>query len=160
MRIYTSYFYQIRFFPPNLVPLSTAIWDPKWFHDNKSQSYQFKDKRGVLNGLRAEIFNPEIHGNGQCRGPEMCIYTGDKRMCPFLLGYRIQLNKLNFQNVIERFQLLHDTICAKEHLEDCDFALIVHEAPTNPCSERDPIQQWFADNGQPIEEWYPLFQSL
>ena len=32
------------------------------------------------------------------------------------------------------------------------FALIVHEAPNNPCSERTIIQQWFADHGYPIQE--------
>lgn len=32
MKIYTSYFYQIRFFKPNMIPLSTAKYDPSWFH--------------------------------------------------------------------------------------------------------------------------------
>ena len=43
----TSYFYQIRNFKPNMIPLSTALWDPKWFHKNKGHSFQFKDKNGV-----------------------------------------------------------------------------------------------------------------
>ena len=154
MRIYTSYFYQVRFFPPDLIPLSTAVWDPKWFHDNKSQSYQFKDRRGVLNGLRAEIFYPRVHG---CSG-KPCEFVPTN--CQFLLDYTKQLDKLNFQEVMERFKTLHDKICAAEGLRDCDFALLLHEAPTNPCSERGPIQKWFAANGMPIEEWYPLFQSL
>ena len=58
MKIMTSYFYQIRFMKQNYIPLSTAIWDPKWFHQNKGQDFQFKDKNGVWNGLRAEIFMP------------------------------------------------------------------------------------------------------
>lgn len=28
MKIYTSYFYMIRFMKPNMIPLSTAKWDP------------------------------------------------------------------------------------------------------------------------------------
>lgn len=32
MKILISYFYQIRFFKPNMIPLSTAAFDPKWFH--------------------------------------------------------------------------------------------------------------------------------
>lgn len=152
MRIYTSYFYQIRFFPPNLVPLSTAIWDPKWFHDNKSQSYQFKDKRGVLNGLRAEIFYPRIHGEGECHGPEQCSWV-NRPICPFKANYAAQLNDLDFNDVMERFQFLADAIKKNEKFDDVDFALIVHEAPTNPCSERSTIQNWFAQHGIECNEW-------
>ena len=32
IKVQTSYFYQIRNFTPNMVPLSTAMWDPK-FHE-------------------------------------------------------------------------------------------------------------------------------
>ena len=37
MKIMTSYFYAIRFFKPNMIPISTAKWDPKWYHQNKGQ---------------------------------------------------------------------------------------------------------------------------
>lgn len=30
MKLYTSYFAQLRNFPRNLVGLSTAVWNPKW----------------------------------------------------------------------------------------------------------------------------------
>lgn len=29
MKIKISYFYMIRFFKPNQIPISTAVWDPK-----------------------------------------------------------------------------------------------------------------------------------
>ena len=58
MEIYTSYFYQVRFMKPYHIPLSTAVWDPKWFHANRGQDYHFKDKNGVYNGLRAPVFAP------------------------------------------------------------------------------------------------------
>lgn len=32
MKFYISYFYAVRFMKPNTVALSTAMWDPKWFH--------------------------------------------------------------------------------------------------------------------------------
>ena len=38
MKIYISYFAQIRNFPPNLVGLSTAIWNPKWLQKGRSQN--------------------------------------------------------------------------------------------------------------------------
>lgn len=58
MKIYTSYFYQVRNFPINTVAFSTAMWDPKWFHDFKDRKYKFKDKRGIWNGLRATPLVP------------------------------------------------------------------------------------------------------
>lgn len=151
MRIYTSYFYQIRFFPPNLVPLSTAMFDPKWYHDNKAQSYQFKDKRGVLNGLRIEPFVPGPMCHNLCHGPETCYEHPDS--CSFLLGYLGQLNQLNFEQIMQRFVNLSIAIKSKENLDDVDFALIVHEAPTKECSERAMIQRWFAANGYQVNEW-------
>lgn len=152
MRIYTSYFYQIRFFPSNLVPLSTAKWDPKWFHDNKSQTYQFKDKRGVLNGLRAEPFVPGSALDGTCHGPEGCYQTPPR--CKFQLGYLEQLRQLDFQTIMNRFEELAACIKTTEGFDDVDFALMLHEAPTNPCSERIAIHLWFTENGYSISEWH------
>jgi hypothetical protein len=37
--------------------------------------------------------------------------------------------------------------------EEPIIVLIVHEATNNPCSERRVIQEWFRDNGYPIEEF-------
>ena len=153
MRIYTSYFYQVRNFPPNLIPLSTAIWDPKWYHANRDQTYQFKDKRGVLNGLRAEIFAPQPN-NDWCLhcGPEQrAKYDGD--FCPFKIRYYYQLSQLDFCSVWQRFITLAEKIKSKEGYADVDFALILHEAPGNTCSERSTIQRWFRENGNPIWEW-------
>ena len=152
MQIYTSYFYQVRFFPKNLVPLSTAHWDPKWYYNNKYQGYQWKDKRGVINGLRAEPFVPGAQLDGACHGPETC-YEKPPR-CKFQLGYLAQLRELNFDNIMVRFQTLAQAIAKNENLSDVNFALLLHEAPQNPCSERIAIQLWFMQNNHPIFEWH------
>ena len=152
MTIYTSYFYMVRFFPKNLIPISTAKFDPLWYHDfknNKDQSYTFRDKRGVLNGLRAPMFAPGAHLAGYC-GPDCGM---DPDTCDFLSGYYAQLNRLDFHEIMGRFNSLHDQFCLREGFTDCDFALLVHEAPTNKCSERVPIQQWFAAHGIQVQEW-------
>ena len=96
MTIYTSYFYMVRFFPENLIPISTAVWDPKWFHDNKDQSYQFKDKRGVINGIRASIFAPGPDLGGYC-SPSCGM---EPSSCQVLLRYGLQLSKLDVENVM------------------------------------------------------------
>lgn len=147
MTIYTSYFYQIRFFPQNLVPLSTAVWDPRWYFHNEKQGYVWKDARGVLNGLRATPFVPNDSCNGLCRGPESCI-SKDSNTCKFLQVYLAQLRKLDFNSIIKRFYNLGERIG-----NNPDFALIFHEAPNNPCSERWMVQQWFKENNWEINEW-------
>ena len=156
MKIYTSYFYQIRFFPKNLIPLSTAHSDPLWYHQNThNHKLQFIDKRGVLNGLRAEPFVPIVHGDGDgtCYGPENCGNIPE--LCAFMKNYREQLDQLSYLDIIQRCQILGKNIENRlgEEYANPDFAFIVHEAPWNPCSERRIIQEWFYDNGLRVEEW-------
>lgn len=67
MEIYTSYFYKVRFFKPNMIPISTAFSDPSWFHNFKGHNYQFIDKNGVINGLRADVFAPGPVARELCR---------------------------------------------------------------------------------------------
>lgn len=152
MKIYTSYFYQIRFFPKNLVPLSTAIFDPAWYHDfTRADTYQFFDKRGVLNGMRIPIFMPGAQCEGLCRGMNGCISNPND--CAFLRAYRKQLDGLDFAATLQKFSSLGARIAQDQGYPEVDFALIVHEAPSNGCSERTVIQQWFKDNGYDIKEW-------
>ena len=154
MRIMTSYFYQIRFFTPNMIPLSTAVWDPKWFHQNTGdQRVQWKDKNGVWNGLRAEPFAPGPLCEGLCRGPEYCN-NGDPQFCQFLRAYRKQLDMLDFKEIIKRIYTIGKAVQEKEGFtEEPIVVLIVHEATDNPCSERRVIQEWFRDNGYITEEF-------
>lgn len=155
MKIYTSYFYQVRFFQKNMIPLSTAVWDPAWFHDNKGQRYIFKDKRGIYNGLRAEPFVPGECCDNLCRGPERCLIL-DSNSCEFLKKYREQLDSYNFKEILERFNRLSNKIAQRDNLKtDIIFALIFHEAPSNSCSERWVVQEWFKDNGMEITELNP-----
>ena len=140
-----SYFYKVRFFSPNEIPISTAIFDPKWFHLNRDQSYTYRDKRGVINGLRAPIFAPGPRCEGLCHGPEGCKNSPEN--CDFLQMYHVQLKHLNFKDTVETLEKL-----AK--LMGGDTAvLLVHEAPTNPCSEREVLKLWFKENNYELEEY-------
>ena len=153
MKIMTSYFYQIRFFTRNMIPLSTAVWDPKWFHQNKGHSFQWKDHNGVWNGLRAEPFVPGVECEGLCRGPEGCNAYSPKA-CSFLRTYRKQLDRLDFEEILNRFQKLGEQIQQAEGFEEEPvFVLIFHEKYDNPCSERWPVQEWFRDHGYNIKEF-------
>lgn len=153
MKIMTSYFYQIRFMKPNYIPLSTAKWDPKWFYKNQHQGYQWKDKNGVWNGLRAEPFVPGAECDGLCHGRETCNAYGPQT-CSFLKAYRRQLDKLDFNEILTRFQHIGTAIQKAEGFtEEPIYVLIVHEAYDNPCSERWVIQDWFKDNNYNIKEF-------
>lgn len=153
MRVYISYFYQIRFFKRYMIPLSTAVWDPKWYHAFQGSKHSFKDKNGVYNGLRIEQFMPGSGCNNLCRGAENCE-SKDPSSCEFLKKYREQLDQLDFSEVMTAFNEIGNLIKQNEgFFEDPVIVLIVHEAPQNPCSERRVIQEWFRDNGYILPEW-------
>lgn len=152
MQIMTSYFYQVRFMKPNMIPLSTALSDPQWFHKGTyDKTIQFKDKNGVWNGLRAEPFVPGEDCNGLCGG-RPCDRSPD--LCLFLKTYEYQLNQLNYQEIWNRFNVLSKNIQQLEGFKEEPICiLLVHEAYTNPCSERWIIQKYFKKHGYNIKEF-------
>lgn len=147
----------VRFFKPYQIPVSTALWDPKWFHDFKDQDYVWKDKNGVWNGIRLEILNP-----GSCcitQPPECvaCIEENrnkDPNNCKFIKEYKEGLDKIDFKELID---LLNKTAEFIQQLEgfknEPEIILLVHEAPNNLCSERIPLQELFKNNGIDVVEW-------
>lgn len=153
IKIKISYFYQIRFFPTDHIPLSTACGDPAWFHDfTYDKNYQFKDKRGIWNGLRAEIFSPKAvyPTDGGCRTD--CPLKNTQ--CQFLKLYEEYLDTLDYNEIIQRFEKLNQKIKEQEGSNiDYTFVLIVHEAPNNPCSERHGLIKWFSKNNYKLEEF-------
>lgn len=159
MKIATSYFYQIRNFKKNMIPISTAIWDPSWFHaETKDYNYIFKDKRGILNGLRLESIIEQ--GRKSNHGPEVCPCEGkDYNTCSFLNNYRKNLENIDFDEMIADMQVLASSYAKDEGLneEDIILVLIVYEVPDNPCSERRPLQEYFTSHGYECKELeYPI----
>lgn len=148
MLIFTSYFYQVRFFDKYLIPLSTALYDPKWFHDNKGDNYVFKDKNGVYNGLRFPTFNPSK--SAQCK--KDCEL--DPHNCSFIKSYSQYLDSLDFDKVYESLEEISKSVKSYENLDrDPSIVLLVHEVPTNACSERMPLQKWFRSHDMFVAEW-------
>lgn len=144
MKLYTSYFAQLRKFPPNLVGLSTAHWNPKW-------RPMGKDKRGVI-CVDCPPFKPGAECDGLCNGKCEPKHPED---CAFLKAYKAQLDKLNLIRIQNNLGRLATEIAQNEGFKDIDFAFLVYETPTNPCSERVAIQQYFKEHGINIEEWQP-----
>ena len=142
MKIYTSYFAQLRKFPPNLVGLSTAVWNPKW-------RPMGKDKRGVI-CVDCPPFKPGRECEGLCEGKCNPKHPED---CAFLKAYKAQLDKLNLTKIQDSLGKLAVQIALDEGFTDVNFAFLVYETPANPCSERGPIQQWFKEHQIKCEEW-------
>lgn len=136
MKIYTSYWAQVRNFPTNLVGLNTTVWPPKYRPLGT-------DTRGVT-VLNCKPLVPNKSCEYLCRGSCEPPHPQD---CAFLQTYYMQLNKLNFDEFYSYMQEL------SAHYNNCDFAFIVFEPPSRACSERGPIQQWFKEHGVEIEEW-------
>lgn len=150
MKVYTSYFYKIRFFQPNMIPISTAKWDPKWYHANQKQDHWFIDKNGVINGLRAPVFAPGLIASELCRGD---CDPKDPASCDFLKAYSYQLSLLDFNDIMVRTEKLCESVRPVVGYEGEPIAVfIVHEAPDNPCSERAAIQKYFRSHGVECEE--------
>lgn len=141
MKIFTSYFYQVRFFKPYQIPVSTAIWDPKWFHDFKDQKHKFIDKNGVINGIRAESLHPDNSCHGLCSG-KPCIHQPET--CDFLKAYRKQIFSLDKKSIIDKFKKIGDLIQYQlRFVEEPEIVLLVHETLANDCSERKTLQDFF-----------------
>ena len=154
MEIYTSYFYQIRFFKPNMIPLSTARFQPKWYGTKP-----YVDKNGVMNGLCARPFVlPEYYWNLLVEKSTECKKECNQKdlvpNCGFMNIYREYLNTLDFNNIYSRCEKMADRIQKKiGFTEEPEIILIVHEAKSCNCAERPIIQEWFKNNGYPITEW-------
>ena len=144
MKIYTSYWAQVRNFPRNLIGLNTTVWPPKYRPLGK-------DQRGVI-VLNCKPLIPGRECEYLCRGACDPPHPQD---CAFLQTYRKQLDKINFNEFYTYMGELNAKIALKENLEYANFAFIVFEPPTRECSERIVIQSWFRDNGIEIEEWHP-----
>lgn len=153
MEIYTSYFYKVRFFKPNMIPISTAKWDPKWYYNFKRQGTWWIDKNGVINGLRADVLAPGPVASELCRGLDNCI-TRDPQTCAFLKAYEAQLNELDFSDILQRTKTLCEKVKEVVHYQSDPIAVfLVYETPANTCSERGVIQHWFKKNGIIVKEW-------
>ena len=144
-----------------MIPVSTAKWDPKWFHDfTGSYDYIFKDKRGIWNGLRANILNfPEERyvENNQC-GEACSLATKDPSKCGFMTELAQYYDSLNFQDILLNLERLGNRVKENDgFVEEPVIVLIVYEVPSNKCSEREVLHKWFQKNGYNLTELsYPI----
>ena len=153
MKIYTSYFYQIRNFKQNMIPISTALSDPMWFRPPIGEEY-YIDKRGIICGLRYEPLIVQKYGTKTCIGEQsICpfVYYQPYYYCEMLQEYRQLLETVNFDKMIKAFEY-----CLNKFNKNT-IVLMVHEAPKNLCSERKYLQEYFNEHGINCKELeYPI----
>ena len=147
MKLYTSYWAQVRRFPSNLIALNTTIWSPKWYKVGGI------DKNGIIS-LNCPPLRPGHSCDGLCNGKCNPKHPND---CAFLREYRKQLDAINFDDFMQTLYRLHEKICNDYAAtdKDFDFAFMFFEKYDNPCSERWPVQDWFRAHNISIEEWHP-----
>lgn len=154
MKISTSYFYQIRNFKPHMIPISTAIGNPKWYEHKYNISKEYVDNNGVLNGITFRELTPA----GITAGCNPANCNKDITKCAFCQQYKAKLNACNFEQLYAK--LTATAIRVQHQLgfnEEPHLVLMVHEKPDNPCSERLPLQQYFQEHGIPCQELeYPI----
>lgn len=151
MKVMISNFSQIRNFTENMLPLSTAMWGPKWYHNFQGAGHTFIDKRNIFNGL---VFDPLVPGRS-CEG--LCHGDCDPKNphhCDYLKSYRAQLASLNFNQVMNRAEILVNEYITRRNIRGEPTAVfLVYESCDNPCSERWPLVEWFHANGTELKEF-------
>ena len=153
MKIMTSFFYRIRFFKPNMIPMSTALWDQKWFHDGKGPNHIFIDKNGIYNGLRILPLVPKNHDPNLDCGSNNC--SKNPPNCNYLINYRKQLDSINFDEFMNLLEIKAKELLEKRGIyEEPIVVFIVYEVPQEKCSERIVIQSWLRDNGVDVKEFF------
>lgn len=157
LKFYISYFYQIRNMSSNILPVSTAMWDPKWFHDGKSEGYRYMDKNNVINGVRfshlcmesyryEKLIKNKVDCGMNCPGVEGCEFMKEYAKC-------IRAKNPDFQKFITFCEGYVEFLNQKFNFGLDTIIFIVHEAPDRGCGERPVIQDWFNENGYELLEW-------
>ena len=143
LKLYTSYWAQVKNFPKNLIGLNTTVFPPHWRPLGR-------DNRGIW-VIDCPPLKPGRECVGLCNGKCNPKHPDD---CEFLKVYRNQLDNIDVGDFLNHLDRLAYKIKKDEDLSDVDFAAVVFEAPQNKCSERVALQSWGAFCGLDIKEWH------
>ena len=144
MRISISYFPMVRYFLPNQIGISTAVFKPHYW------SYGLT-KRGSFQGIEEKSLSP-YYVEQYCS--KECPYKKDLPNCPFLTTYRNYLDTVNINYLLSEFKrIAEDVKKINNYVGEPEIILLVYETPSNPCSERQPLIDYFEKHGIKIEEY-------
>lgn len=128
-----------------MIPVSTALSDPEWYCPPLEREW-YVDKRGIICGLRYEPLIVQRYGTKACMGlRQQCPFYTEGYQCECMQEYEQLLFSL-----VDKFKTLEAfRTCAYKMANKFCFekepiiVLMVHEAPSNPCSEREALQLFF-----------------
>lgn len=161
MKYMISYFYQIRNFTPNMLPISTAMYPPKWFV--KEGTKYWMDNNNVVNGASIDefifpkhLFNEEIDDVDKCSN-DCGFYPVSEdpyKWCPFMKIYYNRLHSQNLIDILTRYEHFVEHMFNKILNIGVDtIVFIVHEPPERYCGERPVLKRYFEENGIELEEF-------
>lgn len=140
-----TYYYNIIFMKSNQLPLSTAMWPPKFFAKTSKVSNAHINDKDVILGLTIHEFVPQQ----QCECP---CEKKDWQHCYFIKTYYEQLSKLDFDKVILKYETFAKKTSSLLDSNIDEIVLLVYEKPDNPCSERIALKRLFAEHNIELKE--------
>lgn len=107
----------------------------------------------MINGLRCEELAPGRLCAGLCYGHKENNKC-EPLTCDFLKMYRLQLETtFNIKSFLKRCEIVAKrTKQRNNYIGEPLIVLLVHEAPTNPCSERKTLINFFNSRNIKCEE--------
>lgn len=149
MEFYITNFANLRHLKPNMIPISTCLSDPIFFHNNtRNKKICFIDKNGVMNGIREEILSPKFISQEYCVCSKTCSFKSIIPECPFLKAYSEYLDTINFNDLLSELSRTAEEVRLVTQFDgEPIIVLLVYESETNLCSERIPLQNLFRKYG-------------
>lgn len=168
MKLYITDFYHVRFFTPNMIPISTTggTGGPLWYiGGDRKHPKCFLDKNNVMNGIREEKLAFPKHDyeklenncGKDCGYHEILEQSSDKKFwCPFMRHYREYLETLDLNYLLAEFARVAEEVKSiTQFADDPIIVLLVYETVKSGCGERWPIIDYFNSHNIEIEEWTP-----
>lgn len=82
----------------------------------------------------------------------------DTHNCLFKSLYALQLKNTSIYKILSDLEDIKETyrkLAKIKDYENIDMCFMVYEQPTNPCSEREVVKNYFKESGIEIKEWTP-----
>jgi hypothetical protein len=135
----------VRYFKANQIGISTAVWKPKYWTYGQN-------KQGSVTGIEEKSLSPS-YIEQFCS--HECTYKALVPHCPFINAYTEYLNTVDFNNyLLPEFKRIAEEVRKINNYEgEPEIILLVYETPDNPCSERQPLIDYFNRHGIEVTEY-------
>lgn len=166
MKVFISDFYHVRFFRPNMIPMSTAggRGGPLWYIGGDTFHPKcFLDKNNVMNGIREEKLAFPNHNYEKLETAcgkdcgyhhQLELHNEKEYWCPFMKKYRDYLETVDINYLLSEFNRVAEDVRSITHFADePEIVLLVYETARSGCGERQPLIDYFKSHGVDIKEW-------